>query len=593
MDIQTNEQNIRFVPALWQLCHGKRHLLGAAAIAMIISSALLLVPPMLGAKAIDKLDQGSPSVVQFLMLAASLSVVATLLAGAAIYFRGRWTALAAEGIARQLRRDLFQRLQNATASFFDQSRTGDLVQRCSSDVDTVRMFIASNLVDLSHSLILLITVTPVLFWIDPVLATGTLCLIPLQMYGSVFFFSRVQQLFEKTDVAEGLMTTCLQENLSGIRVVRAFNRQSHERAKFADCIERYRDCNKQMMFTMSIYWSVSDLITFGQIGLALIAGAYFVDTDQLSLGELFAFLSYVSMVIWPTRHLGRVLVDSGKSVVALKRIRHILDQQAEEHGHTPSLQRSTGSLKIRGLSFAYPSSTDDSSVDRTASLSDIDLDVAVGETVALVGPPGCGKSTLVRLILKLYDYQHGCIEVDGLEVANLDRHWLRSQFAVVSQEPFLFSRTVSDNLRLGMPDASFAQLQAACKEAALHESIMQFSDGYDSMIGERGVSLSGGQRQRLALARALLVDAPFLILDDALSAVDMRTELLILESLKRRSGKQSTLIISHRLSTVAHADTIILLEKGRIIERGSPSEIATRPGIKQALNVNQIQTLEA
>lgn len=574
MKTPSSGQFTRFVQGLWHLSLGHRPLLGAAAIAMIAASLLLLIPPLLAAQAIDQLLAPSSSNLRPLLIAAVLSVAATLVAGVTQYFRGRWTALASEGIARQLRCDLYLCLQNARAIFFDRSQTGDLVQRCSSDVDTVRMFIASNLVDLTHSSILLITITPVLFFLDPVLAAGALCLLPLQILGSVIFFSRVRQLFEQTDEAESRMTTCLQENLSGIRVVRAFNRQDFEQAKFAVCIEQYRDCNTRMMYNMSVYWSISDLITFSQLGLVLIVGAHFVDAARLSIGELFAFLSYVGMVIWPTRHLGRVLVDSGKAIVALKRIEHILDQPAEVSGLVPDRQRSHGALKIHNLSFTYPVEKDGQAIRGLPALSQINLEIGKGETVAIVGPPGCGKSTLLALLLKLHNYEEGSIKIDGLEVATLDRHWLRSQFAVVSQEPFLYSRSVSENLRLGKMAASDEQLHAACSDAALHESIMQFIDHYDSLIGERGVSLSGGQRQRLALARAFLVDAPFLILDDALSAVDTQTEKLIVDALKRRSGKQSTLIITHRLSTVAHADTVIVMEQGRIVQRSTPLELA-------------------
>ena len=589
---------------LWRLTEGRRWLFAGAATAMIIANLCLFVPPVLGKYAIDMVTQrdaaamapplisvfNSGDLIQLLWIAGCLSLLVTLVAGVFQYLRGRLTALASEAIAEQLRLDLYARLHAARASFFDGEKTGDLVQRCSSDVETVRAFLASNLVDISRSLLLLICVLPVLFWIDTTLAYASLCLMPLLILGSYLFFSRVKTIFQKSDEAEGRMTACLQENLTGIRVVRAFNRQAFEIEKFAICNDDYRECEYHMMKIMAYFWGLSDLISFSQVGIVLVGGAFRVQSGHLSLGDLFAFITYVSMVIWPIRHLGRVLVDSGMAMVALNRINYILAQPEEPGGLIPQIDRASGALRISQLSFDYASDVTeketaekDQVIATNKLLQDINLDIKAGETLAIAGAPGSGKTTLIALLLKLYEYQHGSIELDDHELKTLDKHWLRNQFAVVFQEPFLFSRSILNNLRVGRADASNDEMQSACEDAALHDSIMGFNEHYDAVIGERGVSLSGGQRQRLAIARALMKDAPILILDDALSAVDSRTEKAILEALQSRAACRTTLIIAHRLSTFRHADRIAVMDAGKLVQLGTHAELSGQAGHYQRL----------
>jgi len=524
----------RTTSQLWRLTEGQRWLFAGAALAMIIANLCLFVPPVLGKYAIDMVSQqdaaampplvraifsdGDPDreLTELLWVAGSLSLLVTAMAGVFQFIRGRLTARASEAIAEQLRLDLYARLHAARASFFDSEKTGDLVQRCSSDVETVRAFLASNLVDISRSLLLLVCVIPVLFWIDTTLAWASLCLAPLLVLGSTLFFTRERTLFLKSDEAEGRMTACLQENLTGIRVVRAFNRQAFEIEKFAGCNDDYRESEYHMMKIMAYFWSLSDFISFSQVGIVLIGGAIRVQGGHISLGDLFAFITYVSMVIWPIRHLGRVLVDSGMSMVALHRINYILAQPEEPNGRLPATVRASGAISISQLSFDYASpGTGKSQVDgldqldqkvqentTTSALQDINLEIKAGETLAVAGAPGSGKTTLIAVLLKLYEYQHGSIRIDGHELKDLDRYWLRNQFAVVFQEPFLFSRSIANNLRVGRAGAGTDEMETACKDAALHDSIMRFTDHYEAVIGERGVSLSGGQRQRLAIVVA-------------------------------------------------------------------------------------------
>jgi ATP-binding cassette subfamily B protein len=297
----------------------------------------------------------------------------------------------------------------------------------------------------------------------------------------------------------------------------------------------------------------------------------------MTVGTLFAFLTYQAMVIWPVRHLGRVLTDTGKALVALGRIGEILDVE-EEAAHdvvsAADTDRARGELVVEHLTFRH--------LDELV-LDDISFRLEEGGTIALVGPPGSGKSTLVHLLLRLYDYEEGSIRLDGRELSSLERSWTRAQVGAVLQEPFLYSKTIGANVKLGRTEADLEEVVEAATAADIHGSISGFEAGYDTLVGERGVTLSGGQRQRLSIARALLKDPPLLVLDDALSAVDTRTEARILEALRARSGRHGTIIISHRLSSVAHADRILVLEDGRIVQEGAHDELVRQPGAYRRL----------
>ena len=515
---------------------------------------------------------GEASLAAFLWTCGAITVLLTMCAGWFHYLRGKHAAIAAEGIARAVRERLYDQLQHLPASYHDSADTGDLVQRCSSDVETLRVFLASDIVEIGRALLLLATVTPILFWLDERLAWVSLALMPLIFGFSWGFFHRIKAQFQVADEAEGEMTTTLQENLTGIRVVRAFARQAHEVERFGVRNARFRDLNNRLIQTMGFFWAGSDLLAMGQIALVLGFGAVWLADGSLSVGTLFAFLTYESMVIWPIRQMGRILTDSGKASVALGRIEEILDAEGEAASLAPSAAsgRVQGELEFSDVRFGY-------AADRPV-LEALSFRVHAGETLAIVGPPGAGKSTVIRLLLRLYDPQQGSITLDGIDIRSLDRKYVRAQFGVVLQEPFLYSRSIGENLRVGRPGADEPLVLAATRDAAIHESIAAFPDGYDAMVGERGITLSGGQRQRVALARALLRDPPILVLDDSLSAVDTGTERHILTALRRRKGRQTTLVIAHRLTSVMHADRIMVLEQGRLAQLGTHAELVAVPG---------------
>ena len=582
-----------YTTTIWSLLRAERGRFLAGLFALACSSLALFGPPMVAQSAIDgllgeeqgstwlsrlALDLGVRSLLGGLLLAAALLVGCTLFAGAMHYLRGRWVALAAEGVVRDLRRRMYAHLSRLPCVALDKADSGDLVQRCTSDVETLRSFLGAQVLEIGRALILLVGVLPVLFFYDSRLAWVSLAPYPLIVGFAWWFFGRVKALFLLVDEEEGRLTTTLQENLSGARVVRAFAREEHETGRFAQRNEGFRDRNLELIRLLGTYWSSSDFLCLGQIGLVVLTGGVWLQDGSLSVGTYFAFVTLASIVIWPVRHMGRVLSESGKAVVAIGRLREILAEVEEgaEEERPGEPRELDGALEVRELWFRYAASEQD-------TLRGVSLEAGAGETIALVGPPGCGKSTLLHLLLRYYAPQRGELRLGGHALEDIERASLRSQVATVLQEPFLFSRSLAENLRLGRADATPAELEQALHDACFELTPASFPAGLETLVGERGVTLSGGQRQRLALARALLVEAPYLLLDDALSAVDVTTEAHILAALARRRSDRTTVVVSHRLSSVVGADRIYVLDQGRVVQRGSHAQLVLEDGPYQHL----------
>ncbi|MCA8978702.1 MAG: ABC transporter ATP-binding protein, partial [Planctomycetes bacterium] len=497
----------------------------------------------------------------------------TLLAGALEFVRGRLAALAAEGTVRRLRDRLFEHLERLPAKTLDRADSGDVIQRCTSDVETLRVFLGSQLVEIVQTVLLTATIVTLLFRLDARLAIATTILYPVIITTAVLFFGGVRRAFQAMDEAEASLTTHLQESLTGVRVVRAFARSEYERTRFAGHNAGFRDATYMLMHRLASYWPVLDLLCFTQVGITLFVGASLAWSGEISIGMLNSFLMLGSMAIWPVRQLGRVLTDSGKAVVAIERIDSIL-AEAEEEGpdeRLNALEEFRGGVRFEGVRFRYEDAS-------APALDGIDLEIRPSETVAFLGAPGSGKSTLVALLLRLYEPQEGRILLDGVDLRTLARAPLRSRIGVVLQESFLYSKTLTENLSVGRSGATFDEIQRAADLAAIHESILEFERGYETPVGERGVTLSGGQRQRVSIARALLKDPALLVLDDSLSAVDTETESRILDALRRRKGRRTTWIITHRLSTAMAADRIVVLDHGRIAQEGSHEDLLLEDG---------------
>ena len=571
---------------LSSLTRGRRALFGAAVLALAGSLALAQLVPLLCGAVIDgvvaqagdaplagRLGAIAAPLVERPWLAALAIVTVTGASGALAWLRGRLAAQASEQVVRDLRDELHDHLQRVPCSWLDARDTGDLVQRCSSDVETVRMFVSAQVVEIGRAVLMVLLALPVMLWLDARMALTSLLLFPLIFAGGAIFFRRVKARFLEVDEAESAMTSTLQENLSGMRVVRAFGREEHESRRFSAHAGRFADLQERLISLLAIYWSLSDLLCGIQIALPLFAGATWVARGEMSVGALYAFMAWTALLIFPVRQMGRTLTDAGKAVVSMQRIAEVL--AAPREADPPASARLPapewkGRIEIRGLVFRHG--------EGRPVLDGIDLDVEPGQVVALVGPPGCGKSTIVSLLLRLHDPTSGTIRIDGTDVTRLPRATVRRAIATVLQDPFLYSRTVGHNVRVGRSHATSEEIEEAARAACIHDAIAAFPDGYDTIVGERGVTLSGGQRQRVVIARTLLEEAPILVLDDALSAVDTRTEARIREAIAARRGRRTCVVIAHRLTTTRAADVVVVLDEGRIVQRGSHEELASVEG---------------
>lgn len=497
-------------------------------------------------------------------------IVITTFRGLFMFLRGRLSAQASESIAKNIRDRIYDHIQRLPYKYHKEADTGDLMQRCTSDIDTIRRFLGVQLVEVGNGLSLLLLIATIMFRADRRMALISMAMVPILFTFAVVFFRKVKEAFRETDETEAQLTSVLQENLTGIRVVRAFHNQDYEIKRFTAKNEVHRDKVYHLIWLLACYWSSSDLLAFSQIGLTLVAGAYFTSRGELSIGTLVLFTSYTGMLVWPVRHLGRILTDMGKALVAAERLEEVFAQPQEvlfENHEQPPIR---GHVVFENVSFGYEPGQ--------PVLKNVSFTVLPGQTVGILGHTGSGKSSLVQLLARLYDYDQGSIKVDGVELKNIDKRWIRRNVAVVPQEPFLFAKTIRENVTLARGEVPDEELYAVCKEAAIHDVVLSFEQGYETLVGERGVSLSGGQKQRVAIARALITQSPILIFDDSLSAVDTETELAIRNALKKRAQKATTFLISHRVSSLSSADLILVLEDGEIVERGTHTELMEQNG---------------
>lgn len=506
-----------------------------------------------------------------LYLSALAIVAFTLVTGLGAFLRRYLITISTEGMIKKLRDDLYWQLQNVPYDYYKHVSTGDLVQRCTSDVDTIRRFISLQLLEVVRVLVMTVMAAWVLFSLNISLATISLSIMPLLAISSFVYFKKVRKYYTDTDEAEGMMSATIQENLTGVRVVRAFGQQQSEVERFTTRNRDHRDKMYKLIKLNSYFWGASDAFALLQIGLSLVVGVYFAVTRDLTLGTLLIFFSYTRMLVWPLRNIGRVLADMGKASVALDRIAEIFSHPLEEEPGLALTPEIRGHIEFKNVCFGYDEYDD--------VLKDISFSVKPGQTVAILGSTGSGKTSLVQLLQRLYPVTAGEIIIDGVNINNISRGHLRKNIGIVLQEPFLFSRTIKENIRIASPHSPEEEVHDFARVAALHDVIQGFEKGYETMVGERGTTLSGGQKQRVAIARMLMQRAPILIFDDSLSAVDTETDAAIRSALRVRRENTATFIISHRIVTLCEADNILVLEQGRLVQQGTHAELLEQDGL--------------
>ncbi len=582
---------------LFRELRGQRLRYFSAMLALAVASLLLYAGPLVVQATLDGVvipgaaDGGELSAASRLTLdalggeaflrdnvwvAALAAVALTALAGFFTYLRGRWSGQAAEAIAKRVRDEAYDHLQRLPMSFYKNRQTGDLIQRCTSDVETLRLFLSQQVVEIGRALAMFLAPLPLMLSIDWRMTLAAVALLPIIFAFSLVYFLRVKSAFKLKDEAEGDLIATIQENLAGIRVVRAFARQDYEIDRFTEKNATHRRLDRRLYVLMARFWSASDLLCMTQKAAVVVVGGVLVARGELGVGAFYFFLTAVTLFTFPLRMMGRILTDLGKAIVALARLRDILEEPIETdlpHERHADLR---GGVVFRNVGFAH----DDG---QRPTLSDVSFEIEPGQTLALLGPSGAGKTTIVELLLRLHEHDTGRIELDGVDLRDVRRSSLRAQMAVVMQEPFLYSKKIRENLTIGRPGATEEEMVEAASVAAVHESIERFERGYDTSVGERGVTLSGGQRQRVALARALLQEPAVLILDDSLSAVDMETESMILSALKDRRAAHTTIVIAHRLSTLMHADKVVVLDQGRVVQVGDHETLIAQEGLYRRL----------
>lgn len=499
----------------------------------------------------------------------------TALQGAAQFLRTKAAALVGENSARNMRDRIYAHVLAQPYEYHVQTMTGDIIQRCSTDIEITRNFSANQSIE---ALAIIIQTTITLAAMLAMNARYTLLstvALPLIMLSAMVFSRKMTVRFLAADEAEGLISETLQENLTGVRVVKAFAAQKLEIEKFEAVNNDYRAKSLKINRLFSNFWMFSDLICMAQYAAVIVVGTLWLTEGQISIGTLIAFIAYAGQIIWPMRGLGRILGYMGQAIVSVGRLQEILDSKPEDLSSGRDDVVLEGRIEFDRVSFAYDPDH--------PLLQDVSFVVPTGTTTAILGATGTGKSSLVHLLLRLYDYQEGSIRIDGVELNTINRSSLRSQIGIVLQEPFLFSRTIEENIRVSRQGATGEEVRQAAAIACVDEAIGEFDDGYQTLVGERGVTLSGGQRQRVAIARTLLRDVPILIFDDVLSAVDTETDAAIRHALRQRRRQSTTLIISHRVTTLAEADQILVMDEGRIVQRGTHEQLIREPGHYQRI----------
>lgn len=500
---------------------------------------------------------------------AAVIVVVALFAAVFRYLQRTINTRAAETLVEHMRNMLYEKIQSLPFAWHMKNKTGDMIQRCTSDVDMVKNFLSEQLISIIRIVIQVTVSLIVMYGMDTRLALAATLSLPVILIYSAVFGRRIGSGFKDCDEAEGALSAIAQENLTGVRVVRAFGREKYERERFRAQNDKYEALWVKLARYMSAFWGMGDFISGLQVMLIIILGVFACLDGRLTAGSFLAFVTYNSMLTWPMRRLGRMISEMSKANIAIDRLSYIMYSEPEHDrpgACEPDMRRD---IVFDDVSFAYDGCPE--------LLSHISLTVPAGSTLGILGGTGSGKSTLVHLLDRLYelpaDGSGGRITIGGVDIADIRASYLRRSIGIVLQEPYLFSRSIADNISIASPGAGMEEIREAARVACLDETVSGFSEGYDTFVGERGVTLSGGQKQRTAIARMLTEKAPIMVFDDSLSAVDAETDAKIRAALADQLGGSTVFLISHRTATLMSADKIIVLDHGKIAEEGTHDEL--------------------
>ena len=585
----------------------KRYFLIALA-ASLVTTVLNALTPQIFRFSIDSVLGGS----KYMYLADHLWILALLLVGVAVlsgisqYICRANTALAGENFARNMRDALFAHVQRLPMSWHDKNQTGDIIQRCTSDVEVIRNFVVTQLLEVFRTVFLIITSFGMMLSMNVELSLVVLLFVPIVVLYSAVFYRLIAKRFIVADEAEGELSTVVQENATGVRVVRAFGREQFEMDRFREKNDYFAKLWIRLGTLSGLYWGVGDLITGLQVVAVIVLGAARAVRGDISVGEFIAFASYNTTLVWPIRGLGRILSDMSKAGVSFERVDYIIRAEEEAYENTDGSfcseediqaykESNAGTENVSDhVNIEYEDHKDGSAgfdivfdhvsfgyEEGQRVLRDITFQVPQGHTFGILGGTGSGKSTIIQLLTRLYELKdgQGSITVGGEDIRRIPLEKLRGSIGMVLQEPFLYSRTIRENIAAVRPDASLEEIRRVAKIACIDDAVMSFPDGYDTLVGERGVTLSGGQRQRVAIARMLLEGAPVMVFDDSLSAVDSQTDSMIRKALKEHMKDAAVILISHRITTLMGADQIMVLNHGKIEEMGSHQELIQKDGI--------------
>ncbi len=584
-DVKTKHRKLKLII---QFFTGAKRYFAAAIAASFLMTVLNSFTPQIFRFTIDEVlgGGGYPYLAEHLWAIALVLIAVELLSGISMFICKYDTAKAGENFAQNLRNTLFGHVQKLPMSWHDKNQTGDIIQRCTSDVEVIRGFVVTQLLEVFRTTFLVVVSFTVMLSMNVKLSLVVLLFVPVVVIYSAVFYRMIAKRFQYADEAEGELSTVVQENATGVRVVRAFGREKFEMDRFREKNDIFAKLWIRLGTLSGLYWGVGDLITGLQVVTVIVLGAVEAVHGNITVGEFVAFASYNTTLVWPIRGLGRILSDMSKAGVSFERVDYILGAEEEayrEEDAKQSVQRNSsgeasenqlaGDIVFSHVNFGYEGGQQ--------VLSDIDFTIPKGTTFGILGGTGSGKSTIVQLLTRLYELGEdgGSICIGGRDIRDIPHEELRKNIGFVLQEPFLYSRTIGENIAASRPDATMEEIRQAARTACVDDAIMGFADGYDTLVGERGVTLSGGQRQRVAIARMLLQKAPIMVFDDSLSAVDSETDSLIRKALKERMKDATVILISHRITTLMGASNILVLSGGRIAQLGTHHELIAQDGI--------------